>query len=141
MADYTISASDVEHPSRTVSRAVAGVTITAGQLIYIDAADSNKAKLAQCDVSDAQAAVVGMAVCNATAGQPVLYVSSGDYEVGSQFTTGGKVLALSAAAGKIADVADILTTERLVLVGYSKDDTTLHLDIKVTGEMGTTEPP
>lgn len=140
MADYTLAAGDVEYALANVGRIVSGATITAGQLIYRDASASNVAKLAQCDGTAAEAAVIGMAVCNAVAGQPLLYVAGPiDIVVGGAMTEGA-AFALSAAAGKFADEADITTAQFLTRIGYAVDATTLHLEIQVTGINGTATP-
>lgn len=94
MADLTITATSVlASTNAQTAEGIAGATITAGQAVYVDTADSNKLKLA--DANSATASIVaGIALNGAAAGQPVEYVTEDD-----DFTPGA-TLSISAAAGK-----------------------------------------
>ena len=87
---------------------IAGVTVTAGQWVYIDPAD-NKAKLAVA-TSLATARVRGMAMHAALADQEVQIQTDGDITYGT--TTGptlGLLYILSGTAGAISPHTDATT--------------------------------
>jgi hypothetical protein len=89
MADISITAASVVPSTNAVKRTgTAGATITAGQLVYKDASDSNKIKLADNDAS-AAATVVGIALNGASSGQPITYA-----ETDPELTIGATVASL-----------------------------------------------
>ncbi len=113
MADLAVTAANVLASSAAVKeRGTAGATITAGQVLYIDTADSNKLKLADCDsATTAVRNVAGIALHGATSGQPIEYVIED-----SSFTPGGTltvglVYCSSNTAGGIMPSADLSTGE------------------------------
>jgi hypothetical protein len=110
MADITVTAANVV-ASNAAKRGngVAGATITAGQAVYKDAADSSKLKLADANASAASADPVGIALHGASSGQPLQYVEEDpDFTPGATLTTGA-VYVLSGTPGGIAPVADLTT--------------------------------
>ncbi len=135
MSAVSITAANVAPSSAASPRkiAIAGVAITAGQLIYLDTADSNKAKLADAD-ADATSVVAGIAINNAAAGQPVAYI-----EEDSNFTIGGTVTAgvayfLGLAGGDIVPYADIATGDFVTVIGVGKTGNKLHFKPLYTGQ-------
>lgn len=127
--DLTITASDVlEGSGAGVGNGIAGATIAAGEVVYEDAADSAKLKLADANTSSATAAVKGIAINSAAAGQRVSYVKSGPTTLGAVLTV-GKVYVLSATAGKIAPVADLASGWRTSILGVAKSTTSLDVQI------------
>lgn len=107
MAILSITASAVlKGANAQFQTGLAGATITAGQTVYLDAADSTY-KLADANLSAAAATVVAIALNSASAGQPVSVLQEDD-----DFTTGGTmvtgtVYVLSATAGGINPAADL----------------------------------
>lgn len=131
MATYSITPSAVQPTGPTLS-ATAGVAIDAGELIYLDANDGNKAKLA-VNSSAAAANVVGMAVNTAAQGQPVSYSTSGLIAVGAEkFDGQGMLLVLSDTAGAAMDAADAADGEFLTVIGYSTSESQIQLAIRPT---------
>ena len=123
MADLTLTSSSVLASTgarRTLH--TAGATIAAGQPCYLDSADldSNnkpKAKLADANASAATAAVEGIAINSASAGQPIYLVSEDDdFTHGLATVAAGDVVVLSANAGGLAPVADIASGWRPVVL-------------------------
>ena len=108
MANYTVTPGSVVPSSGAVqSKAISGATITAGQPIYIDSSDSNKAKLADANAS---AVTRGIAVCSASAGQPIFYVSEdADFTHGITSPTVGDIVIVSATAGALCPSSDMAT--------------------------------
>lgn len=106
MADISITAASVSPiTGASISTGIAGVTITAGQLVYLDSATST-VKLADANASILTAACVGIAVNGAAAGQYINYATLGDINIGGTVTVGG-VYVVSATAGGLAPVADL----------------------------------
>lgn len=93
MADLSVTAASVAAgPNAKIRQLTAGTTITAGQWVYEDPTDNNRAKLADADAAGSASVPVGCALNGAAAGQP-LFVDTDD----DDFTPGG-TLSLSAAA-------------------------------------------
>jgi hypothetical protein len=133
MADITITAANVVPASgATIPVGTAGETITAGKALYLKASDS-RLWLAQCDGTAAEAAVVGIALSGASAGQPLPYVTAGTMNIGGT-TSKADVYCLSATAGGIAPQADLTSGHRIVFIAYATaTDGTVTLMIKNTG--------
>lgn len=129
MADITITAANVV-PSAAAAgvtkifRSTAGAAINAGQLIYLDTADSNKAKLA--DANGASALIrtpIGLAINSAGSGQEVAYVKEDDDLTIGATVANGTVYVLSATPGGIAPAADLTTGWYPCVVAVGKSAT------------------
>lgn len=110
MANLTLTASAViPGANAIIETGVAGTTIAAGDVLYRDTADSNKLKLADAnDPSAIVRAVRGIAICSASAGQRVSYVTEDDnLTLGTTLFAIGDGLILSGTPGKIAPEADL----------------------------------
>jgi hypothetical protein len=106
MADLSITAANVATVTGgSTSSGTAGVTITAGQLVYLDSVSST-IKLADANASITAADCVGVALHGSLAGQPIVYQTGGDYTTGGTNTV-GEVYVVSATAGGIAPRADL----------------------------------
>lgn len=102
---------------------IAGVAITAGQLLYLDSTTGTY-KLADADASAAAANVVGYAANSAAAGQFVgVITEDDDMTVGATLSTTAPVYVLSATAGSIAPSADIGAGYYPVVVLIAKSTT------------------
>lgn len=133
MADLTITAASVVKTSTTeISEGIAGVTITAGQALYIDTGDNNELKLADNDASALTKACVGIALHAALDGQPIKYATKGALTVGA-ILTAGVFYYLSNTAGGICPVADVGAGETVVLLGYASTTSALVIGIVNTG--------
>ncbi len=122
MPEYTPVASSVLMVSGVVdAEGVSGEALAAGDIIYLDAADANRAKKAQCDGTAAEAAAVGVALNSApAAGQPVKYAVQGEIAIGAAIFAGaGKLVVLGTTAGKCMDVADLTAGKRICIIGWS----------------------
>lgn len=129
MADLVITATDVVKGSgANIERGIAGGTITAGQPVYKDSADSDKIKAADANASSATATVVGIALHGATANQPIAYQTGGNITLGAVLTL-AKVYVLSATAGGIAPVADLASGWRTSILGVAVSTSSLMLTI------------
>lgn len=137
MADYTVTAADVQQTaSAQVVGATAGATITAGQAVYKDSTDSNKIKLADCEVDPAYECV-GIALNGASDGQPIDYVVR---DIG--FTPGfsgaiGDIVILSGTAGGLCPSTDLLAADYAVVIGVFTTTTTINMQCNTYGRATT----
>ena len=129
MVDLVITAANVIPASDAVTElGVAGATITAGQVVYLDSADA-KYKLADAD--SATAAIrspIGIALNGASNGQPLKIHKSGSIVTGATMTS-GLAYYLSKTAGGIAPVADIAAGGYSVFLGITTSTTALKVNI------------
>lgn len=130
MVDLVITAGNVVAGSdSTTVKGVAGVTITAGQAVYLDAT-TGKYALADADSATvAQRRAAGIALNGASLNQPLVVLTSGSYTVGSAVTPGVSYY-LSGAPGGICPVADIGTGEYVCLIGFATNATTIAVGIQ-----------
>ena len=133
MADLSVTAASVATTSTQYRDVVAGATITAGQTIYLDSTDSDKAKLADANGSSATAVLVGIALHGASSGQPLRIQTGGTITIGAT-TIKGTVYILSATAGGIAPHSDLANGWYRVIVGVATDTAgTIKMGILVSG--------
>lgn len=132
MALYTITATDVVYASKSVSTAIAGEALAAGDFVYVDSSTQKVFKAVANDTV-AKAAVDGMCVCSADTDQPVNYVQAGEVEVGVIFGGAGRALTLSSTAGKIEDAADHSVGKYLTFIGWTTATNKLKLSVTKSG--------
>ena len=113
MADLTITAANVLASANARRKhGTAGVNLTAGQALYADATDGKKLKLADANLSDAAAEVVGIAAHGTLAGQPIEYIEfDPDFTPGATLVSGTTYI-LSGTAGGICPDSDAVSTWR-----------------------------
>jgi hypothetical protein len=133
MADLTVTAASVLFTSGTKVPGVAGASITAGQGVYLDGTTSTL-KLAQCDGTAAEADAVGIALHAAGTGQPLVYAGQGSLINIGATTTKATTYMVSATAGGVAPQADLISTNKIVRLGYATDAVgAFVVDIRNTG--------
>lgn len=130
-ADLTVTAANVAAVNGTVEHGTAGEAVTAGQALYKKASD-NKMYKADNNVTVAEAQVVGVALHSTSTAQPISYQVDGLFNPGATVVV-GTTYVLSANAGGIAPVADLVATNRLTYIGYGETVTGIRLMIKATG--------
>ena len=129
MADISVTASSVVPASTAaISHGIAGGTITAGQPLYIDTADSDSLKPADANASSLTATVIGIALHGASDGQPIAYITQGDLTLNAVLTA-GKIYVLTETAGGIALAVDLATGWRTSVLGVAKSTTVLAVKI------------
>lgn len=135
MSNLVVTAANVlQSPSATVARGVAGATLTAGVPVYLDPADS---RLKPADANGAAPAntVKGITVNGAAAGQFVNYVTDDpDFTPGGALTP-GTAYALSATAGAIAPIADLVTGDTAIVLFVAKTTTKATLKVLLGGAL------
>lgn len=122
--DLSVTAANlVPGPRANIISGIAGATITAGQLLYLDST-AGTYKLADANASAATANVIGIAVSGASAGQRVgVLLEDDDLTVGATLSTAAPVYVASATAGGIAPVADLASGHYPVVVLIAKSTT------------------
>lgn len=139
MADISVTAANVAKVTGGVCRDFnAAVTIVAGEYVYLDA--NNVWRKAQCDgmaIEAGSGTRTGVALHGALAGQPLAVQETGTITIGGTVAV-GTVYAVSAAAGGIAPVADLVSTNKLSLVGVGVSTTVIDMAIKAAYAGGYT---
>jgi membrane-bound inhibitor of C-type lysozyme len=117
MANLTITAANVIQGSGAVtSTGVAGVSITAGQSVYLDTTDS-KYKLADADLA-ASVNEAAIALHAAALDQPLTVQTGGTLAIGATVAV-GTAYYVSATAGSICLESDLASGDFPYLLGYA----------------------
>lgn len=131
MADISITAANVARVTGGVTREFnAGATITAGQFVYLDA--NNAWQLAQCDGTAIQAGSgtrTGVALHGSLSGQPLAVQETGTITIGGTVAV-GTLYCVGAAAGGIAPFEDLVSTNKLSIIGIGVSTTVIDLAVK-----------
>lgn len=134
MADLSITAASVISNSgalRDYSR-TAGVALTAGQAVYLDAATSSY------KLSDSNSATAAVRACDgitlhaAAIGQPIAVHKRGPITIGAVLTP-GQTYALSETPGGIQPVADLTSGEYPTIIGMATSASVLDVKIQSAG--------
>lgn len=132
MADLTITAASVVNGSAQTASGFAGETITAGQAVYIKAADGKLWKALSAGTAE-EGAPVGVALNGGAVGQPIGYAANGPITIGAT-TVKTTTYVLSATAGGICPQADLVSTNRIARVGHATSTGGAFIvDIKAVG--------
>lgn len=128
MTDIVITAGNVVAGTGAVTETrLAAATITAGQVVYLDA--NSKYNLAD---TDSATAIVrkprGIALNGGAAGQPIQIIRSGPVTIGATVTK-GVAYYLSGTAGGICPVADVAAGDYTAIIGMATSATVLLVDI------------
>jgi len=120
-----------------IQEGTAGATIAAGDILYIDTANSNVLKLAQCDGTALEATACGVALNAAASGQPVKYAKHGsEVTMGAAFAAAAGVPCfLSRTAGRSMNTlpSAVGGNDYVVFIGWSTATTRLKLWLSVSG--------
>lgn len=134
MTDISVTPTAVKPANaRTrIEEGVAGSSITAGQAIYADPADSYKLKPAVATNQTQAKNVVGIALNAAAVDQPLDYVVQGDVTFNSALTA-GTVYVLGGNAGGIAPSADLAGARYGTILGIADSATNLRVGVVSSG--------
>lgn len=133
MVDLTVTPANVKpEPGAQVKVGVAGETITAGMSLYLKS--DGKWWKAQADgtAEEAGSAGVGCALNGASADQPIQVQFDGPYNPGAT-TVAGIVYVVSAAAGGIAPDADLVSTNKVTILGVGQASNKITLKAYASG--------
>lgn len=132
MANLTITATSVvASTDATTEIRPAGAAVTAGQVVYLDAA-TDTYKLADADGAAALRVPRGICLNGAAIGQPVQIITKGSLTIGATLT-GGVAYALSATAGAICPISDLTTGAYPAFLGIPTSTTVLKVNITESG--------
>lgn len=135
MANLSITATSVAKVSGTTNRNYdAGATITAGQAVYLDTSVSPSLwKLSQCDGTALEATLGGIALHGASSGQPLAVLETGGVITIGATVEVGTIYVASATAGSICPWADLVSTNKVSIIGYANTSGQLTLNVLNTG--------
>lgn len=133
MADIAITAANVaESAGAVIENGRAGAAITAGQVLYKEAA-TGLFKLADANSATAEAKqAYGIALHGALTNQRIAVQTGGDIVAGGTLVAGSPYY-LSGTPGGIAPAADLVTTWHIAALGYAVSTTVLRVHIQNTG--------
>lgn len=133
MVDLSVTAANVVAGSgaKKVS-GIAGTSITAGQVVYLEAATTTY-KLADTDSATAEArSPAGIALHAAAANQPLTVLTSGPITIGATVAV-GDVYYLSGTAGGLAPAGDVLAGDYPCIIGICTSTSVLDVKIHAAG--------
>lgn len=110
-----------------------GATIGAGEVVYADSTDSNKAKLADNDAIAATATVKGIPMYGGVSGSYGHVAIGGSIVLVGATMTAGVTYFLGPTAGQIVPESDLGTGDYVSRLGTAASATQLDLDITNTG--------
>lgn len=126
------------------NRLIALEDIAAGQALYRRLSDG-KAGLAQADNTAERAACIGIATCDAAAGQPVHFISEGIVPVGTTHSFAGHIYILDDVPGQITEYSGDSggTSEPdvgwyITIVAFGLPSNYLQIRPYITGQQWTT---
>lgn len=133
MADLSITAASVLAGSgASVKHGVAGATVIAGEVAYLDSV-TNTYKLADCDSGTAALrSPAAFALHGSLAGQPLAVLSGGPITLGAVLTP-GVAYYLSGTPGKVCPVADLASGDYPTILGIAISTTVLNVKIQESG--------
>jgi hypothetical protein len=126
-ADISITAANVvAGANATIQQGMAGATITAGQVLYMDPA-SNTLKLCNAMTSTTTAQSVGIALNGASSGQPISYQIAGDITIGGTIAAGVPYFTSANNSGGVAPFGDLTTGWYPIVLGIGKSTTVMTI--------------
>lgn len=140
MADLTITAANVAKSSnaKVISNKNGSGTLTAGTACAIDG--NSEVAAADCDSGTAVLRTfVGILIGPSADNQPAVYQEDGDINLGATLVP-GTVYVLSATAGGICPIADLVTGDYVVLIGYAISTSILRMFPKAIRNTGIQVP-
>lgn len=128
MTDLSITATSVALVSGQTEQVTAGASVTAGQIVYREAATGH-AKLADNDSATAEVrAIRGVTLHAATSGQPLTIAKNGAVVSLGAILTAGVDYYVSGTPGGICPRADVTTGDDPIRVGIALTTSNLLLD-------------
>ena len=134
MADLTVTAANVVKGSRAkIVSGTYGATVTAGQTVYADPADSDRYKLADADSATAAVrATAGIALNSGSASQPADVQEGGRINPGATVVV-GTIYVQSDTPGGIMPAADLETGDFVTVLGVGVSASQIDLNIHRSG--------
>ena len=130
MADLSVTAASVAYSSGERETGTAGETVTAGMAVYKSSSDGLLYK-ADCNASGKDA-TYGIALHDSIVNRVLTIQKSGYITIGATVAV-GTVYVQSGTAGGICPWADLVTSDKLTVIGYGYSTTQLLLQLNATG--------
>lgn len=119
-ADIAVTANNVAWVSGDKETMLLGATVTAGQLVYKDTSDSDKAKLVDADSATAAAhSIYGVALGGGVSGQYIVVQTNGYITIGGTTAVGIIYCASATAGGILIGSPGTLLYTSIFGIGYS----------------------
>lgn len=132
MANLVVVPNAIQHLSGGRATMVAGGTLSAGDPVYIDTADSNKIKQADSNAAGKDD-VYGIVLEDCVTDDEVAVATTGArIDLGATLGV-GTLYVLSDTAGKICPAADLSTGEKVTLLGVGEETDVMWLNLWTTG--------
>ncbi len=133
MADLTVTAANVAIAGEDarIRKVQAGEAVTQGQPCYLKSSDGKYYK-ADADLSADASAAAGIVITPASADGYFVIAESGPVNVGATLTV-GETYAVSATAGGIAPIGDLVTGDYPTILGTATTASKLVLSINASG--------
>lgn len=128
MADLTVTAASVTGVTQSI---LAGETITAGMSVYLKTSNNRWMK-AQCDGTAEEAGSgtdTGIALHGSLNGQPLIVQKTGICTPGATVAV-GTIYCISATAGGICPIDDLVSTNKVSILGIGATASTLDMSIR-----------
>lgn len=133
MADIAITAANVlPGLGATLANGTAGATVTAGQVVYQDPTTGRYAPANNNNATAANRSPAGIALNNASTGQPMDIIQSGPVTIGGTLSP-GVMYYLSATAGGICPVADLGAGKYPAALGFATSASVLTVKLQEAG--------
>jgi len=116
----------------TYKRGVYGATISAGQSLYLDSADT-KWKLADCNATAAIAAIAGIAITPGVLDGSGLIATGGSVILVGTTMAVGTIYLVGQTPGSIVPDADLVTSDIVSQIGIGKTATELVIGLIASG--------
>jgi len=131
MADLTITAANVvKYDGARTTIGTAGETITAGQTLYRKAEDG---KLYKADASTAaKATCVGIALNDAAANQPVVYLTAGGINPGATVVV-GTIYGVTDTGGGIGPISEREAGDYISILGVATTTSRINVVLSISG--------
>lgn len=130
MVDLVITPANVSRVDGATQTKNAGVGISAGDALYVDS--TGVLQLCENDQTVVEAAMAGIALCDAAVGQPCVYLVSGNLDPGATVAAGIAYI-VGGGPGAIAPAADIAAAEFMTIVGVGTSTGNIKLGILQSG--------
>lgn len=122
----------IKGANATVEDVLAGVSIAAGQPVYLYSDSTREVRLADSNASAATAQAYGIALHAAAANQPLKIITRGSFTTGATMTA-GVFYFVGATAGEIVPYGDLTTADKVCKLFYASSTTVGVLLIEYTG--------
>lgn len=127
MADLSVTATSVvKYAGAEVEQVTWGETVTAGQPVYKSSSDNLHYKSDANASSDAYCD--GVALTGGAVNQVGFIVKRGDYNPGATVAV-GTIYVVSATEGGVCPVADLTSTQNVIIIGIAVTTTKIRLMI------------